>query len=120
MGTEVLKVEMNNEIWEKIGPYTCRLDVDEADDLGKVWIEISELIGESVETVRASIGPLRDVFIILDHTRSALVTICDGSLPSNVGGGSNLRNIIRRTFAVMKKNGWWDQITFDQFMEIFE
>jgi len=49
-----------------------------------------------------------------------LVTICDGSLPSNVGGGSNLRNIIRRTFAVMKKNGWWDKMTFDQFMHVFE
>jgi alanyl-tRNA synthetase len=118
--TELLKIEMNNEIWTKIGPYTCRLDVDEAEDLGKVWQEISDLIEVPVEAVKEAIGPLRDIFIILDHTRSALVTICDGSLPSNIGGGSNLRNIIRRTFAVMKKNGWWEQMTFDQFMQIFE
>ena len=118
--TELLSIEMNNEVWEKIGPYTCRLDVDEAEDLGKVWQEISDLIDTPIETVKEAIGPLRDIFIILDHTRSALVTICDGSLPSNIGGGSNLRNIIRRTFAVMKKNGWWEQMTFDQFMHIFE
>jgi alanyl-tRNA synthetase len=39
-----------------------------------------------------------------------MVIIRDGGLPSNVGGGSNLRNIIRRVFAILKKNGWWEQI----------
>lgn len=73
-----------------------------------------------MDTVKTAMGPLRDVFIILDHSRSALVTICDGSLPSNVGGGSNLRNIIRRTFAIMKKNKWWEKMSFDEYLEIFE
>lgn len=50
------------------------------------------------------------MFIILDHTRTAFMIINDGSLPSNVGGGSNVRNIIRRVFAILKKNKWWDKI----------
>jgi len=47
------------------------------------------------------------MFIILDHTRTILMTIYDGSLPSNVGGGGNVRNILRRIFALLKKYGWW-------------
>ena len=46
------------------------------------------------------------MYIILDHTRTALMTISDGSLPSNVGGGGNVRNILRRVFTIMEKNGW--------------
>jgi len=37
----------------------------------------------------------------LDHTRTALIIISDGALPSNVGGGGNVRNIIRRIFSIM-------------------
>ena len=44
----------------------------------------------------------------------------DGALPSNVGGGGNVRNILRRVFMIMKKNGWWDTIGFEGFIEIFE
>ena len=36
--------------------------------------------------------------------------IRDGGLPSNTGGGSNCRNVLRRVFAILKKNNWWDKI----------
>jgi len=61
------------------------------------------------------------MYIILDHTRSILITISDGSLPSNVGGGGNVRNILRRCFSVLKKNDWWDKIgKMEGFLKIFE
>jgi len=44
---------------------------------------------------------MRDIYIILDHTRTVFMIIYDGSLPSNVGGGSNVRNILRRVFAIL-------------------
>jgi alanyl-tRNA synthetase len=34
----------------------------------------------------------------------------DGGLPSNVGGGANCRNILRRVFAILKKNNWWKKL----------
>jgi len=53
------------------------------------------------------------LYIVLDHTRFTIfifrtiyMTISDGSLPSNVGGGANVRNILRRVFAIIKKNNW--------------
>ena len=63
---------------------------------------------------------MKDIYIILDHTRTVLITISDGSLPSNVGGGGNVRNILRRVFFVLKKNGWWEKIGMKGLLEIFE
>ena len=60
-----------------------------------------------VETIKRTICTVRDLYIILDHTRTVFITISDGSLPSNVGGGSNIRNILRRVFALLKKHNWW-------------
>lgn len=60
------------------------------------------------------------MYIILDHTRTILITISDGALPSNVGGGGNVRNILRRTFSIMKKNDWWNKFGMEGFLEIFE
>lgn len=63
---------------------------------------------------------MKDIYIILDHTRTVLITISDGSLPSNVGGGGNVRNILRRVFFILKKNDWWNIIGMDGLLEIFE
>ena len=49
-----------------------------------------------------------------------MITICDGSLPSNIGGGSNVRNILRRVFTIMKINNWWSKIgEMKGFLEFF-
>lgn len=105
-----LKVPLSSEVWEKLGPYSCLLNVDEVDDIQKVWKDISDKIGLPVEEVQKAIAPVREVIIILDHMRTVLVIIYDGSLPSNIGGGSNCRNLLRRIFALLKKNDWWEPL----------
>jgi alanyl-tRNA synthetase len=112
-------MNINSGIWEKYGPYSCLLNVDEVDDISKTWAWIAEKIGQPVEEVRAAIEPIRDVYIVLDHTRSVLMAVEDGSLPSNVGGASNIRNILRRVFHVLHKNGWWEHLGMEGFLEIF-
>ena len=42
------------------------------------------------------IRPLEDSYMIADHVRTLIFAISDGALPSNVGGGYNLRMMIRR------------------------
>lgn len=118
--TEKLGINMNNEIWQKLGPLSSRLDIDECEDIDKTWENIAQILGEPLDVIRKAIEPLRDIFIILDHTRSLLMCITDGALPSNVGGGGNLRNILRRTFAIMKKNDWWSKMSFDEYLNIYE
>lgn len=115
-----LEVTVDKEVWDKFGPYSSQLDVDENPDLDKTWAQISDIIKLDKDAIKKAIEPLRDIFIILDHTRSALFLISDGSLPSNVGGGSNLRNILRRSFAILKKQGWWEKLKVEGFLELFE
>lgn len=117
---EKLNIEINNEVWEKFGPYSCLLNIDEVEDIEKTWKNLSEKIGIEVETLKQAITPVKDMYVILDHTRSVLMTITDGSLPANVGGGGNVRNILRRVFSILEKNDWWKFITMDDFLKIFE
>jgi alanyl-tRNA synthetase len=37
---------VNSEIWEKFGPYSCTLNIDEVDDVEKAWADIAAKIGE--------------------------------------------------------------------------
>lgn len=115
-----LKMEINRDVWEKFGPYSCTLNIDEVDDIDKAWLDISEKIGVDVETVKNAIQPIKDLYIILDHTRTILITISDGALPSNVGGGGNVRNILRRVFSILKRTGWWEIFGMEGFLKIFE
>ena len=116
----ILGIQIDNEVWEKFGPYSCQLNIDEVDDIEKTWAKLSEVIGIDVDTLKKAITPVKDMYIILDHTRSALMTITDGSLPSNVGGGGNVRNILRRVFSILEKNGWWSLLKMEDFLKIFE
>jgi alanyl-tRNA synthetase len=46
---DILKLDPNTEIWEKFGPYSCTLNVDEVDDLDKTWKQISDQINVPVD-----------------------------------------------------------------------
>lgn len=47
------------------------------------------------------------------------MTIIDGSLPSNVGGGGNVRNVLRRAFGTLQRNGWFTLLTLEGYLELF-
>ena len=70
--------------------------------------------------MKQAVAPIKDMYVVLDHTRTLLMIICDGALPSNVGGGSNVRIILRRVFQILKNRGWWDQLGMDGLMGVFE
>ena len=42
------------------------------------------------------ITPLEGIYLIADHLRTLIFAITDGALPSNVGGGYNLRMMLRQ------------------------
>lgn len=115
-----LSQDINTEVWEKFGPYSCLLNIDEVEDIDKTWAQLSEKVGIDVDTLKQAITPVKDMYIILDHTRSVLMTITDGSLPSNVGGGGNVRNILRRVFSILEKNDWWKLLPMEDFLQIFQ
>ena len=113
-------VELNETVWKKFGPLSCLLNVDEVDDVNKTWQWIAENVGMPVAEVSAAIEPIRDAYVILDHLRTAMMVIQDGALPANTGGGSNIRSILRRAFAIMTKNKWWDKFGLEGLLKICE
>jgi alanyl-tRNA synthetase len=54
---------------------------------------------------RNILSTLRAIYSILDHTRTLLFAISDGALPSNVGGGYNLRLVLRRAIDFSRQLG---------------
>ncbi|MEM3064752.1 MAG: alanine--tRNA ligase [Candidatus Nitrosotenuis sp.] len=61
--------------------------------------------GLSDEQLSKIITPLEGLYMIADHLRTLIFAISDGALPSNVGGGYNLRIILRRIMATIDRLG---------------
>ncbi|KAJ6243664.1 alanine--tRNA ligase [Anaeramoeba flamelloides] len=118
---KMTQAKINYDILKKFAPYSCLLDVDEAEgNVSEIWDSIAKKCNLTKEELLEGISVAKDVFLVCDHTRALLVAIEDGSLPSNVGGASNLRNILRRTFAVCTKRGWMAKMGMDGLMELFQ
>lgn len=52
--------------------------------------------GITEDVFKRVILPLEKAYMVADHIRTLIFAIADGSLPSNVGGGYNLRMMVRR------------------------
>jgi alanyl-tRNA synthetase len=52
------------------------------------------------------VSPYEAIYTIADHIRTLVFAISDGALPSNVGGGYNLRVILRRALSILERIGW--------------
>ncbi len=98
-------VKPEQEILKEFLPYSGLLNVDEA-DVSRVWGEIADKLHMEVEELRRKVLPLAALYSVADHSRSLLVAIADGVLPSNSGGGYNLRVLFRRSMDFITKYGW--------------
>lgn len=72
-------------------------------DISVVKTEIAREIGIELGTLNRIVNPYESLYTVIDHARTLVFAISDGSLPSNVGGGYNLRVILRRTLSLLKK-----------------
>ena len=68
----------------------------EGGGLRRARAEAARAAGLSEADVRRSIAPLEAAYLVADHVRTLVFAIADGALPSNVGGGYNLRMMLRR------------------------
>ncbi len=62
-------------------------------------------VGLDQQKVLQGINPLEGIYLIADHLRTLIFAISDGALPSNVGGGYNLRIVLRRIIGTMQRLG---------------
>ena len=73
------------------------------EDLSQVRKNAIKTTGLSDEQINHIITPLEGVYLIIDHIRTLIFAISDGALPSNVGGGYNLRIMLRRIVSTMNR-----------------
>ena len=109
--TETLKkqagVKVEKEIFEEYSRIAGSLDMAEVKDVTEAKKEIAGKLGLSLGELRETIEPLQAIYAIADHSRTLLFAITDGGIPSNVGGGYNLRVVLRRAL------GFIDEFDFD-------
>lgn len=86
--------------------YAGILNVDEIEDVGSAWNDVAKQMEMDLGELKDMVYKIRAQYVIADHTRSLLVAIHDGALPSNVGGGYNLRNLLRRCWSLIDQYGW--------------
>jgi len=99
-------VKPDFEFFNKFSKFSSYLNVDETDDIDKAWSNVAEKLNVSLKELKETIRPMTAVYSIAEHTRTLLVAITDGGLPSNVGGGYNLRSILRRAQSFIDEFNW--------------
>ena len=117
--SDKFNIKEDQALVKQFAKYSCRLNVDEEDNINKQWEQIANKLNRTQEEIKKNISPIKDMCICLDHTKTLLMAVEDGLLPSNLGGGGNLRSALRRVFSILHQNGWWDSIKLEGLEEIF-
>jgi alanyl-tRNA synthetase len=76
------------------------LNVEEMSDIDAVRKRISGELGVDAKDLRRTLDPLEGLYAVADHCRALMFALADGGLPSNVGGGYNLRTLLRRALSI--------------------
>ncbi len=88
-------IDSDSEILRKYFTEIAK-EIDHYDDLNQVRRLAVKNAGITDEQLNKMITPLEGMYLIADHLRTLIFAITDGALPSNVGGGYNLRMMLRR------------------------
>jgi alanyl-tRNA synthetase len=91
------RVEYDEKLFRKYSALAGEINLDEYRNLDDARLKIAKNLGVEASILTKQFGALAAMYAIADHTRSLLFAIADGMLPSNSGGGYNLRMIFRRT-----------------------
>ena len=103
---EITGVKADGNLLRKFLPFSSYLNVDEVEDVDKTWEYVAEKTGVSSAELKKQILPLAALYSVAEHSRSLLLALSDGILPSNVAGGYNLRVILRRALGFIDRYGW--------------
>ncbi len=96
-------MKLNKKLYAKVAPQFGSFDATESRNVKELELKMLEKAKIPIEEYYGTIKPMQAAYAIADHTRSLLFAINDGALPSNVGGGYNLRIILRRVFDFMNQ-----------------
>jgi len=99
-------IKYDSEFFLKYSKLAGNLNLDEVNNIKTMRKQIADKLGITVELLNQKIKPLEAMYAISDHTMGLTFAIADGLLPSNVGGGYNLRVILRRALSFIDDFRW--------------
>jgi alanyl-tRNA synthetase len=103
---QIVNIEMDHDLYKRFSSYSSFLNVDEVDNISEAWDNVAKKLNLTAEELKRKILPMTAIYSIAEHTRTLLVALTDGALPSNVGGGYNLRVIFRRAQSFIDHFNW--------------
>ncbi|NOX71876.1 MAG: alanine--tRNA ligase, partial [Candidatus Micrarchaeota archaeon] len=98
---------LEDDLFERYSKLAGSLDFDEVNNIKKAREEIATKLGVDMQELERVVGPMQAIYAITDHIKTLLFAVTDGGIPSNVGGGYNLRVLLRRSL------GFMDEFNFD-------
>ena len=99
---ELCKVEVDRKLFLAYSRLAGTMNVDEFGSLSDQRAVIAKKLNLDGKALELQLGPREAMYSIADHSRSLLFAIADGMLPSNSGGGYNLRIVFRRAMNFIK------------------
>jgi alanyl-tRNA synthetase len=100
---ELSGIEVDTELLQKYASYAGKMNQEEFGSITAQRKAIAREIGVKEEELNKGLGPLESIYAIADHAQTLLFAISDGMLPSNSGGGYNLRVIFRRALNMIRR-----------------
>ncbi len=110
------KVKFDGKLLEAFYKISGELNIDEISDVDLKYEEIAKRLGYPKKELLEKLGPVHALYAICDHTKTILYTSTDGLLPSNSGGGYNLRILARRVLDLNKEFNF--NLDFPKIFEI--
>ena len=96
-------VEYDKDFFLRYARISGALDMDVHQDITAVKKSVAKQMGVDVAEMDEKLAPIEALYAVADHSRALLFAFADGGLPSNVGGGYNLRVILRRGLSFIDK-----------------
>ncbi|MEM4295536.1 MAG: alanine--tRNA ligase [Candidatus Anstonellales archaeon] len=113
---DAFDIHVEQELFAKYSKYAGYLNVDEVEDIEKAREDVAKALNIDKNLLFDQLEPLQAIYAIADHTLTLLFTITDGMMPSNSGGGYNLRILARRIFAFEDRYGF--NIDYGKVLEL--
>ncbi|MBI4257701.1 MAG: alanine--tRNA ligase, partial [Thaumarchaeota archaeon] len=101
-----LGVEYDEDFFMKYAKIAGTVNADETPDVKAAKMKVAKTLGVSLEELEKKVKPLEATYAVADHARTLAFSVADGGLPSNVGGGYNLRVIYRRAVDFLNEFKW--------------
>ncbi|MBI4017738.1 MAG: alanine--tRNA ligase [Candidatus Aenigmarchaeota archaeon] len=97
-------IDYDGETFARYSRISGSLNFEDLLDARKAKADVAASLGLTADELTKKIGGLQAVYTIADHAKALLFALNDGGLPSTVGGGYNLRVVLRRAQALIEEH----------------